>query len=361
LPPLLRQEVRGYQGLLALSAILYPAFGFLVPVLEQGTVDPIWLRCLGVLPAMGVLLYSLFSSRGQQLLAQAAELTSWLCAIHFSVLLYLNHLSTIYFVSMLIVVSAGTLSAPSMRRVGAFVILCMIGSIAAAVLADEPKIQPWFVVVMVNAQAGLVFSAVSGRLRAFQEVQKGRVELERMARYDALTGLCNRTLFLETLPKALARTSRVDRSLALLYIDLDHFKSVNDAHGHGCGDHLLQAVAERLQKTVRTGDLVARLGGDEFTMILENVNASSEVAAVARKLLRALSTPFRLPEATVKISASIGIIMIKGGQARNPGDLVRVADQAMYLAKNAGRNTFRLEVAEVPKESYERAAPTSAG
>lgn len=171
--------------------------------------------------------------------------------------------------------------------------------------------------------------------------KRHEARLTEWAYTDAVTGLANRRLFSDRLSHALVRAARDDRDTALLYIDLDRFKSINDSLGHEAGDQVLRGVAKLLRGAVRQTDTVARLGGDEFAVLLEYLDAYSRVDVVARKVLTALDAGFTVEGSAVKVTASIGIglfpIHAIGAQA-----LLRCADYAMFLAKQAGGNRFRL-------------------
>jgi diguanylate cyclase (GGDEF)-like protein len=140
---------------------------------------------------------------------------------------------------------------------------------------------------------------------------------------------------------ALARGRREHRQLALLYIDLDHFKRVNDTLGHDAGDRLLELVAERLEQCVRASDTVARFGGDEFVMLLENIDSSRNATAVAEKICSALHQPFRLFDQDARIVPSVGIALFPQ-HGDDEQQLLRRADEAMYTAKKSGGNRFEL-------------------
>jgi diguanylate cyclase (GGDEF)-like protein/PAS domain S-box-containing protein len=174
-------------------------------------------------------------------------------------------------------------------------------------------------------------------------------KLTEMALHDGLTGLPNRLLLLDRVNHALARSMRRVSSVAVLFLDLDRFKVVNDSKGHAAGDVLLIAAAERLQRALRPNDTVARLGGDEFVVLCEDLNAPSEASAVARRLLRALSRPVDLDGREVVVTASIGIAIGQPGSSADT--LLRQADTAMYQAKARGRNR-----AEVYAEGLEERA-----
>lgn len=166
-----------------------------------------------------------------------------------------------------------------------------------------------------------------------------RERIEHLAHYDALTGLPNRTLFFDRLRQALSVARRQDSGLALMYMDLDGFKLVNDSMGHHAGDLLLAGVAERLMKCTRASDTVARLGGDEFTVILSDTHREEAVAEVAQKIVDAISRPFDLEGRVARIGISIGIARYTE-EADSEDELIRRADQSMYRAKSAGKNTY---------------------
>lgn len=178
-----------------------------------------------------------------------------------------------------------------------------------------------------------VLSDITDRKRAEQE-------LRYLANYDTLTGLPNRTLLGERLAHALIRARRHGTRVALLFLDLDRFKHVNDSLGHAAGDRLLKAAAARIQANVRDIDTVARLGGDEFTVVAEDLTGRDEAERLARQLLEAFQQPIGIDERTeIVISPSIGISLFPDhGQV--PTDLLKFADTAMYRAKEQGRNTY---------------------
>ncbi len=164
-------------------------------------------------------------------------------------------------------------------------------------------------------------------------------ELERQARYDFLTGLLNRKGFMSALSQFTGKRSRASDQLALLYIDLDKFKLVNDTLGHSIGDALLVQAANRLRSCVRDVDTAARIGGDEFAVLLEGPNVSARAEAVARRILGSLDAPVNVSGHELAVSASIGIA-VGLGNTWDPDLLIRNADTAMYAAKQSGRNRF---------------------
>ena len=170
-------------------------------------------------------------------------------------------------------------------------------------------------------------------------------EIEHLAFYDALTHLPNRRLMMERLHQAFAASTRTGKQGALLYLDLDHFKTLNDTLGHDMGDVLLQQVAQRLTACVREDDTVARFGGDEFLVLLEDLSphateAAEQTQSVGEKILHALNQPYQLASHPVHSASSIGAVLFSG-QAQSMEELVKYADLAMYAAKAAGRNAIR--------------------
>ena len=181
-----------------------------------------------------------------------------------------------------------------------------------------------------------------GVLTDITVAKRAEQELRYLANYDTLTGLPNRSLLAERLGLALTRARENSSKLAVLFLDLDRFKHVNDSMGHAAGDRLLKAAAARIQMSIQGTDTVARLGGDEFTVIVENLSAPAEAEQVARGLLEAFMRPLDIDGRTqVVISTSIGISLYPD-HGRSPSDLLKFADTAMYQAKERGRNTFQL-------------------
>ncbi len=165
-------------------------------------------------------------------------------------------------------------------------------------------------------------------------------QLEERAFHDELTGLPNRALLLDRLQDALHRASRHQRSVGVLFLDLDRFKVVNDSLGHGAGDDLLREVARRLERTVRPGDTVARLGGDEFVVVIGDMLRHIDALTAAERIRRALARPVELGAESTVVTTSIGINIAHGDET--PGDLLRDADTAMYRAKEEGRDRAEL-------------------
>jgi len=182
--------------------------------------------------------------------------------------------------------------------------------------------------------------AVRNHVATFTEI--GALVVERdawrsQALLDPLTKLPNRRALGAELSRGLARARRHGCGVAVLFIDLDHFKQVNDRLGHEAGDRLLKAVAQRMQQAVRQGDLVARLGGDEFVVMLEDVRAAEEAQRCAADVLAALAKPFDLGGLEAQVTASIGMALFPD-DAGLGDELLQAADAAMYAAKQQGRN-----------------------
>ena len=204
----------------------------------------------------------------------------------------------------------------------------------------------------------LAFGIVA--LRAHAERSAAEKRIEHLAFYDLLTGLPNRRLFLDRLQHAMTGCARSGRRGALLYIDLDNFKLVNDTCGHDVGDQLLVEVAQRLSACLRDGDTTARLGGDEFVAMLEDLDATAGEAAasarvVADKIHEALNRPYRIGERSHHCTPSVGATLFSGhGDASD--ELLKQADIAMYQAKSAGKNTLRFFDPEMQASVAARAA-----
>ena len=156
--------------------------------------------------------------------------------------------------------------------------------------------------------------------------------LEYLSNHDPLTGLANRSLFYDRLSHALDIAKRESQKLAVLFIDLDSFKSINDTYGHDYGDRLLHEIAIRITQSVRSCDTVARIGGDEFTIILENINSQNDADVVANKIIQNLKEPFLISEQHIIINCSIGISLFPENGS-SVEILLKNADNAMYLSK----------------------------
>lgn len=183
--------------------------------------------------------------------------------------------------------------------------------------------------------------------------KQAAAEIEHLAYHDQLTGLANRRLLQDRIAQALGSAARRDAQIALLYLDLDHFKDVNDSIGHQAGDHLLQSVAGRLLGCIRKEDTLARIGGDEFVIMLSDVGRAEDVVGVAHKIIREINLPFKLGHNEMNVTPSIGISMYPQ-DGRDSDTLLKHADAALYQAKQAGRATFRFFTSALHDETLER-------
>ena len=176
-------------------------------------------------------------------------------------------------------------------------------------------------------------------ITALKQVERRLIEL---ARVDTLTALPNRLAFNEYLPNAIARARRTGSAIALMFLDIDHFKSINDTLGHAAGDEVLSEYARRLLACVRSTDTVARLAGDEFVIVLENLSTQEAAAAVARKIVGRIHAPaFQIDGRLLEVTTSIGIAFHEATDSSVAAEeLLARADAALYSAKAAGRNRF---------------------
>jgi len=216
----------------------------------------------------------------------------------------------------------------------------------------------WFSISAYGAGKGCfvaVFDNITERKRDISERKLAAERVQFLAFYDALTGLPNRTLFQDRLTTALANARREKDKVALLFLDLDKFKDINDSLGHSVGDLLLKEVAKRLKTWGREQDTVARLGGDEFLITLTHVKDVPDVALAAERLIDAMTAGFIVQGHSLNVSCSIGISIFPG-QGADGETLIKNADAAMYRAKTDGRNNFRFFTEDMNAEVMERVA-----
>ena len=191
----------------------------------------------------------------------------------------------------------------------------------------------------IHDRSGVVMGAVI----VFHDISEARalaLKMSHLAQHDYLTDLPNRALFNDRLTQAIAMARRYQRQLAVLFVDCDNFKDINDSLGHGIGDLLLQSVAKRLTAASRTSDTVSRQGGDEFVILLSELNHADDAALYARKIITALASPHRIGQHDLHLTASIGVA-IYPADGRNAETLIKSADTALYEAKEVGGNTWR--------------------
>jgi diguanylate cyclase (GGDEF)-like protein len=183
-------------------------------------------------------------------------------------------------------------------------------------------------------------------VRYAQERKQVAEKLRYIAHHDGLTGLSNRSLFLSNISQAMARAKRAGNLISVFFIDLDHFKEVNDTLGHDAGDDLLKQMAERIKGSVRGSDMVSRFGGDEFAVLISDIHQKTDVIAIAEKTVEAVGAVFKVKGSDIHITPSIGIAMYPG-TAETAEDIVQFADMAMYHAKKGGRNSYSFYAKEM--------------
>ena len=189
-----------------------------------------------------------------------------------------------------------------------------------------------------------------------KEIKKRKIaekNLKHLAEHDPLTGLPNRILFADRLKQAMKNAKRYEESVAVLFIDLDHFKNVNDSLGHSAGDKLLQDVSKRLKNSVRQSDTVARLSGDEFAIILDHFNHVDTIISVVQNIMHSLEKPLYIENQELYITLSLGISLFPE-DAQDTDTLIKNADTAMYKAKNSGRNNYQFYTSDMTKKAFER-------
>lgn len=199
----------------------------------------------------------------------------------------------------------------------------------------------------------LEIASIERTIRYAIDRKRAETELARLAHYDSLTGIPNRLLFNDRLDRALQRAERGDTPFALLYVDLDGFKSVNDTHGHDVGDKLVQGIAARLNQCIRRTDSVARIGGDEFTVLLEKVNSTNDTITIAQKIIDVIAEPFNINGQQMHVGSSIGIAVYPEA-GRDATTLLKHADMAMYEAKATQGSNYRFFTAKMSSEAVDQ-------
>ncbi|MCK6425505.1 MAG: EAL domain-containing protein [Burkholderiaceae bacterium] len=217
---------------------------------------------------------------------------------------------------------------------------------------DGQLITVWESIAVVRDPEG----AVDFYIGIFSDISAQKAAAERihqLAYYDVLTGLPNRALLLDRCQHALARAGREGERLAVLFLDLDRFKHINDSLGHPVGDALLQAVAARLTQVLRGSDTVARLGGDEFVVLLEDIDSPANAQLVARRIVEAFQTPFQIGDLSLSVGTTVGVSLFPD-HGRDVTSLFKFADLALYQGKEAGRGDFRVFESRLDEAANQR-------
>ena len=212
--------------------------------------------------------------------------------------------------------------------------------------------QEWLTITAVKNEDGITINYV-GVFEDITESKRSQSQLHELVNHDPLTGLPNRRLFNELLDQAIKRAERENHQIALLFIDLDRFKAINDSLGHQIGDKLLREVSERINRCIRKNDVLARFGGDEFLVMLDSIHQQEQAEMIAKMIIHSLQVEFNIADCEIFSTASIGISMFP----RDGSDVdstIKAADMAMYQIKNKGKNSYCFYSAELSKNVVER-------
>ena len=197
---------------------------------------------------------------------------------------------------------------------------------------------------------GLIYQNANKEWR-LNQMSNSSFELAKTANIDLLTGLPNRNILGDRMAQAFKAADRAQSLVAVLYVDLDYFKEINDGYGHAVGDQLLKRAADRLSTLLREEDTIARVGGDEFIILLTDIATNTQGLVVTQKIVDGMKVPFNVVDKVLQLGASVGV-SIYPTQERNPNHLIHFADIAMYYAKRQGRGRYSLYEASMEKMFY---------
>ena len=246
-------------------------------------------------------------------------------------------------------VSKSILSDISGKSLGHFVFLSDV-SLEHGVIRSTVKLLVVLLVIISSIFLFLGYLLIKNREKSIHQYAS---KMKHQTEHDALTGLPNRVLFNDRLEQGIEKAKRKNSKMALLFIDLDHFKEINDSLGHAIGDEVLQNITSRLKATKRDGDTLARLGGDEFTIILEDLAEAEDASIIAKNVLDILAKPVSVKKHDLYVSSSIGI-SIYPDDGSSAANLLKFADSAMYKAKSEGRNNFQYYSSHLTELAFER-------
>jgi len=277
--------------------------------------------------------------------------------IHANTTGFINHLRWTVIVSLLFMIGvfvAAYFFSSWLQRVISAPLLSLLGTMREVSASRNFAIR---VVKPGSDEIGLLYDGFNEMLCEIEErnqiLRQRQAHLQQLAHYDPLTRLPNRTLFYDRLAQALFHAERAKEAVTVIFIDLDHFKDINDTLGHRTGDLLLIEVANRLSTVVRSCDTVARLGGDEFTVFAQNIENAENATLVARKLNALFVAPFHLGNSEIYVTASIGVTMFPS-DGRSVDELLMNADIAMYHAKSCGKNVYKMFDKKMNEHASER-------